>query len=481
MRLRDLITEDQLISCDIEDTRDFNALSNDPQKCDDNTLLAIPNSKKIPTLNINNTVKYVLCGEDTALPPGIKSARVKKPRESIAYAYSKLYSPNLSKAKIIGVSGTNGKTTTAELIKTGLESEGLRVGYIGTGKISVGEQLLSDNNYSMTTPDPWLLYPTIGRMMEMKCDYIVMEVSSHSIALGKVAPIQFEYAVFTNLSREHMDFHKDMEDYYNTKKVLYEKARCSVINIDDRYGRRLVKEISGKHLSVGVLWRGDVWASGIASEPLKGTRFFYHDNGFCCKININFPGLYNVYNCLLAMAVCTKAGIKPCNVKNSIAKFDGVLGRYNVIKDKITVIIDYAHTPLAFEYVLKDISSSKSSKNNLFTVFGCGGERDKEKRPEMARIAESYSDKVIVTSDNSRNEDPERIISDIVSGFRYKKHIICLDRYTAIISAITEAKNGDIVAIIGKGPEKYNIDKEGYHSFDEYEIVSEALRIRNDC
>lgn len=405
----------------------------------------------------------------------IKSVNVRK---LFSCVYSRFCDIDYSRLKFIAITGTNGKSSIATLITKALEDGGHKVGFIGTGKIELDGARLSDDTYSMTTPDPWVLYPTIKLMQDAGCEIIVMEVSSHALALDKVAPIHFDYAIFSNLSAEHLDFHKSMEQYFLSKQKLFSQASVGVFNIDDAYGRRASREFGKRKINVGILWRGDVWATHIQNFGLEGTEYMYREHGFLFKMTLKLAGVHNIYNSMLAAAVCIDFGIKPCEVKKSLGDICTLPGRFEIIKSDITVIIDYAHTQDAFETVLKEIKRSKLPTERLITVFGCGGERDKKKRPKMAAAAEKYSDYVYVTSDNPRSEPPESIIKDIAAGFSGSGYKIIPDRETAIAEAILTAPEKSIVAIIGKGAEKYSIDKDGYHSFDEKAIISSALERR---
>ncbi len=478
MKISDIIYREEYILSEVSDELDFVKITTDTGEVREGDLLIIPNSKRMPKISDPAfSPLAVICDESAVLPENIPRILVKNPRLATANAYCRFENFSPEKMKIIGVTGTNGKTTTATLIKNILSGVGYKVGFIGTGKIEVGDKNITAENYSMTTPDPPLLYRSLKEMQELGCDAVVMEVSSHSLALDKVAPIKFDYAVFTNLSPEHTDFHGDIENYFAAKLRLFEKSKCSIFNVDDEYGKRAYSLCGGKKISAGILWRGDVWASNVENYGFDGISYSYHTDRFSFKMRLPIPGIYNAYNSILASATCIEMGCRPCDVKRILSYAHPIEGRYEIINDKISVIIDYAHTSAAFKSILGELYSIKG-KRRLTVVFGCGGDRDKAKRPEMARIAEEYADRIILTADNSRSESTKDIISDIIRGFQRGNYEIKERRGEAITSAILDANEGDIIAVIGKGPEKYNIDKDGYHPFDEREIIRSALKLR---
>ena len=478
MKISEIISREEYIYSEIEDNCEFDGIKTDISKCTKEDLLIIPNSEKMPDFNkATEPPLAVICDAKAILPDNIPVICVDNPRRAMANAYFRFEKISAENIKIIGVTGTNGKTTTATLIKTVLSDLGHKVGFIGTGKIEICGRVISEDNYSMTTPDPPLLYRSIKDMELKRCDVIVMEVSSHSLALDKLFPLHFEYGIFTNLSPEHIDFHGDMDSYFESKNKLFEKCNRGIFNIDDKYAEKSYSDFSGKKISVGIIKDADVWARNVNNNGFEGINYTYHQKNFSFKTNLKLSGIYNTYNSMLAIATCIDMGCKPCDVKKSINKISSIPGRYEIINDKISVIIDYAHTGEAFACILRDISAFKRS-GNLTVVFGCGGDRDKGKRPIMAKIAERYADRIILTADNSRTENTKDIISDIIRGFDRGNYEIKEKREEAILSAILSAKDGDTVAIIGKGPEKYNIDKNGYHHFDEREIIMSALKKR---
>ena len=477
MTLYNLLTKAKIVFDESAEDCEITNIQINPDSCSDSSLLVIPNSNKIPAIQEGAPYR-VLCGYDAEIPKVKAVIRVDNPRVAVANLYSAFENIDYSLMKFVGITGTNGKTSTATFVRQAAESAGIKVGFIGTGSIYIDGERISDDFYSMTTPDPWILYPAIKKMELAGVEAVIMEVSSHALELHKVEPIEFDVGVFTNLSMEHMDFHGDMESYYLAKKKLFAKCRLAIINIDDYYGRRLVKEISIPKITAGILWRGDAYVSSIENRGFDGLSFLYHGRGFTFIARLKAAGIYNIYNSMLAITVCTKLGIRPCEIKKALSESRGVLGRYEIIKDKITVIIDYAHTDFALENVLKSLSSTKKASQRVTLVFGCGGERDRSKRARMASVAEKYADIIIVTSDNSRSEPTESIISDIRKGFVTADYRIIEDRAEAIKSALAECQDGDIVAIIGKGDERYTIDSQGYHYFNEREIIKDALSAR---
>ena len=401
--------------------------------------------------------------------------KVKSVRRSLASAYSAENRIDYSRLKIIGITGTNGKTTTATIIYKVLRSIGYSVGFIGTGKILVNDNALSDEFYSMTTPDPSLLYSSLGIMQSEGCEYVVMEVSSHSLALGKVAPIKFKYAIFTNLSEEHSDFHPSLDEYYTTKLSLFKQAECGLFNVDDYYGRRAYNEVEIPKKSIGIIYEADATARDVITDFSVGSQFYYNAKNLSFKVKSALPGAFNIYNVMCALGCLTDIGIKPCIAKRAIEHIKGIDGRMEKYESDVTAVIDYAHTPDAFYNCLKTLKTSNNNRQNLIVVFGCGGDRDKKKRKEFGRLASQYAEKIILTEDNNRTETFADIIADIARGIDYKEYRVIRDRESAIRSAIYEARAGDTIAIIGKGHERYKIENGSSLPFDERAIIKDAL------
>ena len=403
---------------------------------------------------------------------------VKSPRLAWAMAESRIRAIDYAKMKFVAVTGTNGKTTTARLIQAMLEAGGAKTGFIGTGFIESLGVKLSDQFYSMTTPDPNVLYPAIKKMEMDGVDYVIMEVSSHALYFEKTAPIHFELSLFTNISPEHLDFHGTIEEYTATKLKLIPQSKLAVLNIDDHRLRAIYENIKERKRSFGVVWDSDCRATDLDERGFEGFRFIYREKDFSFLAVSPLVGKFNIYNALGAFSAAIALGVPPCIAKSSLLNFEGVRGRFEcVYKGKIRVIIDYAHSEEAFRALLSSARAYTSGR--LTVLFGCGGERYREKRAVMGSIAEISSDLIYLTSDNPRGEPPERIFDDIISGFSkncgYK---LIPDRAEAIRRAILDSKDGDTIFLVGKGAEEYNLDASGYHIFNEREILMSAIEER---
>lgn len=441
--------------------------------------------KSPPIPDFPNKKPYaIVCDWETDEKSVIPLVKVKNTRRTLAHYYSKENNIDYSALKIIGITGTNGKSSTAEILFKILRESGHTAGFIGTGIIKINERVINEEFYSMTTPDPEILYPTIKRMQNEGCTYIVMEVSSHALSLSKVAPIKFKSCIFTNLSKEHSDFHKDMEEYYSAKLSLFRQTEIGVFNLDDAYSGRAYNEAECIKYSVGVIRQADANILDYNSNGILGSSYFYKEKGLIFKTELHLAGAHNVYNALVATKCALALGIPAKDIKQALGSIKAILGRYEVIDGEIKVVIDYAHTPKAMENILKSLSSDKILGQKLILVFGCGGNRDSSKRPVMGKCAEKFADFIILTEDNSRNENTASIIGDIEEGISKKDaYTVIEDREDAIRHAIISAEKDDIVAIIGKGHERYIINKDGYRTFDERSIIKKALderRRRNE-
>lgn len=479
MKLKELLSSigyDEIIPNSTPDTEINIATS--VSMCDEYSILFItPRVSGGYSVNINDlSIKPLLIISDSDFPdtPGIYTIRLINPRAALALAYQAYYGIKNGDLTLIAVTGTNGKTSTATLIYDILEGDGIKVGFIGTGLVKYGTHILSGEHYSMTTPDPDFLYSILAKMKGGGCTAVVMEASSHSIALSKLVGLIFDIAVFTNLSGEHLDFHSDIEEYFRVKASLFENTKRAIINIDDEYGSRLYNLYKEKSLSVGIMNKADIYATDIELEGVDGSTFFYRTKKLISKIKTRLVGAFNVYNILMAMAAAIEFGIAPCIAKRIINEHGAIRGRCDVVWKKPLVVIDYAHTPFALENALKSLYSKFISKQSIICLVGCGGERDTKKRPEVARIATKYARHTVICEDNSRGEPFEKIAAEILSGAPDNKCITVIeDRKSAIRHALSLAGENDIVAIIGKGHEEYIIDKNGKRHFSERAIIRE--------
>ncbi len=380
------------------------------------------------------------------------------------------------KMTFIGVTGTNGKTTTTNIIKHILMSTGHKTGLIGTIQNEIGNEILHTEN---TTPLAYEYMEVLAKMAESGCEYVVMEVSSFALVQKRIGSTHFKLAVFTNLTQDHLDYHKTMEDYYQAKKLLFDMCDTALINIDDEYGQRLYDEVQCRKLSFCIDKRLADYKADSVQVKSTGNRFVLLSHKIT-PVNSRIPGKFNVSNMTAAIAVCMELGIDTENIVNAVENYNGVKGRCEIIPTgrDFTVICDYAHTPDAIENILSSVR--EYTDNRLICLFGCGGNRDSAKRPKMAQAAAKYADRLIVTSDNPRNEIPEEIIKDILKGLENTDipYDVVVDRKKAIFHSLQIAEKGDIIVLAGKGHEDYQILAGMKHiHFDEREIVAEGLKL----
>ena len=390
--------------------------------------------------------------------------KVKDTRRCLAIMCNEFYNNPSKEFKLVGITGTNGKTTTTFLIKQILEKAGQKVGLIGTNQIMIGEEIYPA---SRTTPDSFELQGLFRKMADSKVDTVVMEVSSHALYLDRVYGCDFDVGVFTNLTQDHLDFHKTMENYRDAKAILFDICKKGVINTDDKNGEFIAKNAKCEVMTYGIDESADINAKNVTLEQ-KGVSFEINDK----KYSLAIPGKFSVYNALSAIGALKALGIDDEIIREGLSEAKGVRGRAEVIpvSDEFTVLVDYAHTPDGIENILK--TAKGFAKGRVVILFGCGGDRDNTKRPIMGQIASSLADFCIVTSDNPRTENPMNIINEILPGVK-GEHIVIENRREAIEYAIKNAQKDDVVILAGKGHEDYQqIGKEKIH-FDEVEILME--------
>ncbi len=411
----------------------------------------------------------------------VPSIVVPNTRRLVSVFSSRWFRVPSSRLHLIGVTGTNGKTTTTFIIQH-LFNSFAPAGVIGTVEARWSGKHIATAN---TTPGPRELNSILSQMADDGVKNCAMEVSSHALKQGRVTEVNFRTAVFTNLTQDHLDYHKTFEDYFESKAKLFLEfpgVERKIINIDDEYGMRLWDRIPGKSkVSYSVKKKADYQASDI-QPGLDRTRFDLEIRGKKYAITTRLLCLHNVYNLIAAIAVSVEAGYAPEKIIESVRTFEGVPGRLDRIElpNGATVFVDYAHTPDAFLNIYSSLAPLKKGK--MISVFGCGGNRDRDKRPKMGRIALQFSDFIIITSDNPREENPDEIIREIVAGIDSgklkEKSVLIPDRREAIRKACEASRNGDLVLVLGKGHEDYQIIGKQKIHFSDQEEIKEWVRLR---
>ncbi len=421
----------------------------------------------------------VLVEKIVDVPAGVVVIQTSNTRKALAVLARNYYGKPDRALRVIGVTGTNGKTTTTHLIKAILEEAGKKTAILGTLYAKIGQ---IEMDLGRTTPEALEIEEFMSLCCREKAEYVVMEVSSHALDLHRVDEIQFNAAVYTNLTQDHLDYHQDMEHYLQSKIKLFKMVdgedSFSIINADDQYADYFIEAAGDQYHTYGVDQPADVQASEL-SFSLKGSSFKFNYQGKAVSLNMQLIGRFSVYNALAAIAYAVAEGVETKVIKKAIEKVQGVSGRFEQVPSgrDFTVIVDYAHTPDGLENILK--TSRQIVENRLITVFGCGGDRDRTKRPLMGEIAARYSDFCVVTSDNPRSEEPEAIIADIIPGLdrvENSRYAIIVDRREAIRHAINFGKKGDLIIVAGKGHETYQLVKDKVLEFDDRKVAAEFLK-----
>ncbi|MGA1862965.1 UDP-N-acetylmuramoyl-L-alanyl-D-glutamate--2,6-diaminopimelate ligase [Deferribacter thermophilus] len=396
---------------------------------------------------------------------------VKDGRKALALICKNLFLNGYT-PKLIGITGTNGKTTTCYLIDHILSFANIKTARLGTINYKIDDEIYPAPT---TTPSPYDLYKMISKAKNKGCSNVVMEVSSHALDQSRVFGLTYDYAVYTNLSGDHLDYHESIDDYFKAKSRLFHEYLngYAIINIDDSYGEKLRESLENKNNCLTYSFNSNNANIFVKSydKGLEKSFVLFELDGRELEVETKLVGKHNIYNLMASILVAYKYGIDLEQIKKAIVSFENVPGRLDkIVHNNIYVFIDYAHTDDALKNVLQSLLPFK--KRRIITLFGCGGDRDKTKRPRMAKVAEEYSDLVVVTSDNPRNEDPQSIINDILKGFDdNSKVIVEVDRRRAIEIALGNALEGDIVLIAGKGHEDYQLIKGIKYHFDDKEEV----------
>ncbi|MBO5976200.1 MAG: UDP-N-acetylmuramoyl-L-alanyl-D-glutamate--2,6-diaminopimelate ligase [Oscillospiraceae bacterium] len=430
--------------------------------------------KFIP-MAVNKGVSAVLCEKKPEAE--VPYILVSNTRYALAVASGNFYGNPAKKMKMIGITGTNGKTTSTYLIKHMLEEcLGAKVGLIGTNANMIGEIELHTER---TTPESLELHKLFADMYDAGCTHVVMEVSSHALVLDRVAGIKFDVAAFSNLTQDHLDFHKDMDDYANAKAMLFARSVSGAVNVDDAYSSVMLSGAKCPVLTYSIDKSSDLKAEDIVLKP-TGVDFTACLSDEKCRINLGIPGRFSVYNALCVISCGLQLGLSLEQCASAMASAKGVKGRVETVPTDgdYTIVIDYSHTPDSLENVLKTVREATNGR--VVALFGCGGDRDRAKRPIMGRIGTELSDFAIITSDNPRTEDPDEIIAEILTGVSVpaERSVAVTDRIEAIRYAINHHLPGDIIVLAGKGHETYQEINHHKIHMDEREIVADILKER---
>jgi len=399
---------------------------------------------------------------------------VKDSRQAMAMISREFYGRPDERLKMVGITGTNGKTTTTYMIKAALERAGRKTGLIGTIHNMIGDEIVPTERTTPESPD---LFALLERMADEGCAAVVMEVSSHSLYLQRVAGIVFDVSVFTNLTQDHLDFHETFENYLAAKKMLFAASKSAAVNIDDDAAADIMADADIDWRTYGIENQADVSAKNIEITP-RGVTYDLHADGETTQMRVRTPGRFSVYNSLSAAAACMLLGVGIETIAPALAEIPGVAGRFEVLDTgglPFTMILDYAHTPDSLENTLQ--TANEFAQGRVVAVFGCGGDRDRTKRPIMGEIGGRLATFSILTSDNPRTEDPFAILSEVERGMKKTDgEYICIEnRRSAIRYAIENAQNGDVIILAGKGHETYQEIDGVKHPFDEKIVVAELM------
>lgn len=429
---------------------------------------------------INLGAIAIVCDEmPSIIVSGITYIQVKDTNAALAFMASNYYDNPSTKLKLVGITGTNGKTTIASLLYQLFKKAGYKVGLLSTVKIMVND---TEYKATHTTPDSLTINYYLDEMAEIGCEYCFMEVSSHGVHQKRTEGLEFAGGVFTNLSHDHLDYHETFAEYRDVKKSFFDhlpKSAFALTNIDDKNGLVMLQNTMAKKLTYALKSYAE-YKAVILENQLGGLLLKINEN----EVWVRLIGTFNAYNLLAIYGTAVELGLEQLEVLRLLSELESVSGRFQFIisTSKITAIVDYAHTPDALENVLKTIDDIRTKNEQLITVVGCGGDRDKTKRPIMANIATTMSDKVILTSDNPRSENPETIIAEMEAGVEpqnFKKSLSIVDRKQAIKTACQLANPNDIILIAGKGHETYQEIQGVRHDFDDMKIVKEFLEQLN--
>lgn len=479
MKLRELIKNLSIIEMNADAELEISGVSYDSRKTEKGDMFVAirgfeaDGHKFIPKA-VENGAAVILCEEKPSCD--IPYVLVSDSRYGLAIVSRDFFGDPASEMTMIGITGTSGKTSSSYLIKHMLESKlDAKVGLVGTNGNMIGDEFLHTEH---TTPESYELHKLFRHMADSGCTHVVMEVSSHSLTLERVAGIHFDVALYTNLSQDHLDFHGTMEEYAAAKRKLFSMCSLGCFNLDDAWADFMRDGASCRTMTFSTEKNeADLVAKDIRLTA-DGVRFASVSGDEISITKLGIPGMFSVYNALGTMSVGLALGLSLADCSDAMSSAKGVKGRLEIVPTgrDFSVVIDYSHKPDALEKVLKTLKPV--TRGRLIALFGCGGDRDKLKRPIMGRIAADNADLVVVTSDNPRTEDPDEIIREIVAGMKDKRtptKVIC-DRREAIAWAIDNAAQGDVLLLAGKGHEDYQVVGHEKHHMDEREIVADCLK-----
>lgn len=477
MKLKDLLHRIPIVSATADMDMDISGVSYDSRTTAEGDIFvaisgeAVDGHKFVPMA----TEKGAVCAVVEHPVEGIPYVVVENSRKALALMGANWFDHPACEMTMIGVTGTSGKTTSTYLIKSILEQKaGAKVGLVGTIQNMIGKEVIPTER---TTPESFELHRLFRQMADSGCSHVVMEVSSHALSLDRVYGIRFAVGIYTNLSRDHLDFHKTMEEYCDAKAILFQRCDMAVYNADDPWAERMIENCPCRKFSYSIRGKADLMAKNV--QLLAGSVEFDAEADIEWNhIRVGIPAEFTVYNTLDAVACCWNLGVSLGDCADALARNHGVKGRMEIIPTpgkNYTILNDYAHKPDALEKVL--IAAKAFAKGRVVVLFGCGGDRDRTKRPVMGEIAARLADFSIVTSDNPRTEDPMFIINEILAGMpEGAAYAVEPDRVKAIHYAMDNAQAGDVIVLAGKGHEDYQEINHEHFPMDERVIVAEHLK-----
>ncbi|MGN5650769.1 UDP-N-acetylmuramoyl-L-alanyl-D-glutamate--2,6-diaminopimelate ligase [Bacillus sp. Brlt_9] len=482
MKLRDLLSDCKYTVVQGDVNVDIESLAYDSRKVDKASMFICITGKSLDGHRfldkaIESGAAAILVEKDVEVSDKrIAVIKVHNSREIMSHLADRFYNEPSKDINMIGITGTNGKTSISFLVSEILQYVQRTVGVIGTIGIQVNNKTLDIEKTTPTTPDSLEMQMILNEMKRQEVSDVVMEVTSIAIDLNRVDHCGFNIGIFTNLTEDHLDYHETMENYKNAKKKLFNMCETGIVNVDDPVGLEISETADATIITYAIDSKADIQAQNVQFTP-TGSSFDLVLSDKVYHIKINLPGKFNVYNALAAISTALKLGVSIVDIKEALKGIRGAKGRFeSVLSNRgFTAVVDYAHTPDALMNVLK--TARQFNPNKIITVFGCGGDRDKTKRPIMGEISGELSDFTVITSDNPRTENPEQILKDIEQGVKRntQQYTMIADRKGAIKEAISMASIGDIVIIAGKGHETYQVFNDQTIHFDDMEVVLEFL------